>query len=27
LEKHPRYKSGFAKLPLENLTLTDFIEA
>jgi len=27
LEKHPRYKSGVAELPLENLTLTDFIEA
>jgi len=27
LEKHPRYKSGVAKLTSENLTLTDFIEA
>lgn len=27
LEKHPRYLSGVAELPFENLTLTDFIEA
>jgi hypothetical protein len=25
LEKHPRYKLGFAELPSENLTLTDFM--
>jgi len=27
LEKHPRYMSGVAEFPFENLTLTDFIEA
>jgi len=27
LEKHPRYISGVAEFPFENLTLTDFIEA
>ena len=27
LEKHPRYMSGVAEFPSENLTLTDFIEA